>query len=115
MKKLFLGILLIGLNWNSLSFAQALSNCRVTSQTTFGATSLWLQGLAQKSNRRCLVVQNVSRTSTIYLQFGSGSTTFNGLTLTAGTMWAPYIVPMNAIFVSADSAVGTSTLFIQGE
>ncbi len=96
-----------------------LNNCRITTQTLIGATNTTVQALAIKGNRRCLVVQNTSLGSTtVYLKFGpatGGFSTITGLQLSAGTMWSPIIVPMNDIWVSSNSSVGTSTMFIQGE
>ncbi len=96
-----------------------LNNCRITTQFMIGATNTTTLVLAAKGNRRCLMVQNTSLGSTtIYLKFGASTISFanmTGLQLTAGTMWAPIVVPMNELYISSNSALGASTMIIQGE
>lgn len=110
--KLFLFIML----FSSLSFAQTLNNCRITNQSLFGATTIATQGLPMKANRRCLVIQNATAGTTIYVTFDSSATpTSAGVALTGGTIWAPSVIPMNAIFISSGSAKGGTTMLMQGE
>lgn len=112
--KLFL--ILIFILIPSLSFSQTLNNCRVTTASQFGATSVPVVALANKANRRCLSIQNTSSgTSAIYIKFSAAGAITDGISLTPGSMWAPYVIPMNAIYINSNALVGTSTVLIQGE
>lgn len=112
--KLFLFLLFTFLG--SSSFAQ-LNNCKIITQTEFSATTTSMLGLTTRAVRRCLIIQNKSGGSSIYLKFNqqpSATTGVEGLVVSAGTMWAPNLIPMNAIFIRG-SAGGVSTLILSGE
>lgn len=113
--KILIAIILL---FSSLSFSQTLNNCKIMTQNLFGATNSTTLALPMNAARRCLYIQNASLgTSTVYLRFGASTfnfANFPGLSLSAGTMWAPIVIPMNAIYISSNSVFGTSTMVMEG-
>lgn len=106
-------ILLLLTLLSSSAFAQ-LNNCKILTQTALGATTTSVIGLASRSSRRCLIIQNISAASTIYIKFDSAHTGTEGLNLSAGTIWAPIIVPMNSIYIKG-SAGNVSATILSGD
>ena len=95
------------------SFSWAASpgyNCKITSQTEFGATTVSTLVVASDSSRRCLSIVNKGA-SAVLIQFNEALSSNNGLTLEPNTPWEPNTVPMNAIYAKS-WPIGTSTITI---
>lgn len=66
--------------------------------------------LAARSGRRYLYIKNQDAAIVVYIKIGSIHSTTEGVTLAAGAVWEPQVIPAGAIWIK--SASGTPTVQI---
>jgi hypothetical protein len=93
---------------SELAYGQAY-NCKITSQTEFSASTTSVRALDLESARRCLTVQNKG-SSTIYIKFNSIHSGTEGIAVTGGGNWEPFIVPINSIWIKSAAGIVTATV-----
>lgn len=103
--KLILVLLLV------TSFAKAETyNCTYFTQTDVGATTVSVNFLPIRKDRRCIAIQNHSGASTLYIKFDSAHTGTENLTLGAGSTWEPVVIPVNKIYLRSSAGSVTTTI-----
>lgn len=103
MKKILL-ILLIS------SFANAHDKvCRVLTHASYIINSGESTYLVEAKDRRCLMIENKGVT-TVLVKFGGASVASEGISIAAGTMWSPEIIPTNIIRMKSVGSSATVTV-----
>lgn len=84
-------------------------NCRITSQTDVTVTTVSTKRVNLNGNRRCLIIVNKG-TDSIFVKPDSAHSGTEGVLIPAGGNWEPFVVPINALWIKANSGSQTVTI-----
>lgn len=88
--------------------------CDIKTHIEQGQSTVSTRVLPRTPNRKCLIVQNQSGASTVYLRFDNAHAGTEGVAISAGTKVEFMVVPINAIFLKSSAGIVTTTV-IEGK